>query len=89
MNTPAKTADRSAPKSGSEILRLTNAERDWMRSLDASELTVCLNRMPPTARATLLAELRDHRKARLMSASTRLSPCQNQIKSRSGFKTVV
>ncbi len=60
MNTRAKTVDPSALKSGSETSRLTNDERDWMLSLNDSELMAFLKPMAPAARAALLAELRDH-----------------------------
>ena len=61
MNTPAKTADRSARSSASASSLLTNVERDWMLSLDESELTAFLRSIPPASRPALLCELRDHK----------------------------
>jgi len=60
MNSQAKTADRSAAKSGSASCRLTNDERDWMLSLTDSELRRLLQQMPPASRKIILSELRDH-----------------------------
>jgi predicted phage terminase large subunit-like protein len=63
MNTPAKTADRSARSSASASSLLTNVERDWMLSLDESELTAFLRSIPPASRPAILCELRDHKTA--------------------------
>ncbi len=61
MNSPAKTADQSAPKSASANSPLTIAERDWMLSLSDSELKSLLKQVRPESRKKLLDELRDHR----------------------------
>jgi hypothetical protein len=60
MNSPAKTADRSAPKSASANSHLTIAERDWMLSLSDSELKSLLKQVRPESRKKLLDELKDH-----------------------------